>query len=106
MIFLSLFLSFALADDFSCSNDGTQIVGNVIKACGVGEHKSLDMARKLAYLSAHKEALWFYRMSDRFNGRLVDEVPARQVCFEHKNHWICHRLINVTVHTDQPVAKN
>jgi hypothetical protein len=105
MLWFSLLFSFALADAFTCETDGTQIKGNVIRACGVGQHHNLSEAQLAAYYHAHHEAMMFYLNNSGFYPNNKTEIPARQECRFSKNKWTCFRLLIVTVDV-QKVANN
>ncbi len=89
-----LWTSSALAlDEWFCTSESSQIQGNAIQACGIGEAKSEAAARRKAFDNAQVEFRRLCYASDTCPDREVTVEPKRTTCAKYGSEVKCYRMV-------------
>lgn len=98
-ILLGMALSeYVTAEDWLCTTESGQRIGNTILACGIGDGLEEARSRKLALHNAIDEFETICQMSVDCVGKKTIVEPKRTQCLIEKNGLIkCYRLIQVTI---------
>lgn len=106
-LFLSL-LSFSCfgQDSWLCTEDSSQIQGDQILACGVGEGETESAARKSALQSAQDEFLVVCGPNTNCGEHKFKASPSRSTCSKKDGAWKCYRLVKYAIESDRKIASN
>lgn len=101
-LFLSL-LSFSCfgREDWLCTEDSSQIQGDQILACGVGEDAREGEARRLALESAHNEFSHICSTQTLCGEHKFRAIPSRATCSMSDGIWKCYRLVKYEIETSK-----
>jgi hypothetical protein len=89
--------STALADDWLCKQESSQLVEKSLQACGIGEGKDENDARTKAFENARAEFLRVCSASDTCKHKEVSVEPKRTTCEKTKSGHRCYRLVVFTI---------
>lgn len=96
--FSAAIMSIAHADEnWLCTSEASQVQGDHVLSCGVGEAKTENVARDRAFESAHMEFRNLCKASSNCRGHAVNVEPRRTTCAETKNGYKCYRMLVFTV---------
>lgn len=105
LLFLSL--SAGAQDQWLCVEDSSQVVGESVQACGVGEGPTEGKARAKAFQEAAKEFMAICGPNTECGVHKYAVEPRRATCEREGNSWKCYRLIVYRpIHAERNVASD
>lgn len=97
-----LFISTVFAaESWLCSTQSSKIVGDHVKACGVGHGINEDQARSSAFDSAQIEFKKLCKISSSCRDHKVTVDPKRTTCDQVGKKWKCYRLLEFTIQDEK-----
>lgn len=100
MTILSLILTVSMAhaaESWLCTSESSQVIGDQVRACGVGHGPDEDAARASALTSAKAEFQGLCNASSDCPSRAVTVEPKRTTCEQSGKGWKCFRLLVFTM---------
>jgi hypothetical protein len=78
------------SEDWLCVTESSQVRGNVVLSCGVGEAATESEARAAAFDSAEVEFSHFHATASAIE-------PKRTTCAREDGGWKCYRAVEYTL---------